>query len=347
VLGVMLRHNDAIPAVAELLRADHFYAYANRLLFTAVVALHADGRPADLVTLADEVKRRGWVEEVGGYGYLAELWDAAPTAANVESYAAIVRDRAQARGLLHYACDMQARALDGRRPAGRLMEEARAELARLEGGGDTRPRFEFIDSAAFAAADYRREWLVRGLLARDEAAVLGGPYKGLKTSMLLDLAVSCGTATPFLGHFPVDKRVRVGFMSGESGGATLQNTARRVCRKKGVSLADATVRWEFTLPQLADPAHLAAVQADIRRYGLEVLIIDPLYLSLLSGTAAEGKDAANLFDMGPLLLAVAQTCLAAGCTPILAHHYKLGRVDHYAEPELLDLAYRLSGKKSA
>jgi replicative DNA helicase len=201
------------------------------------------------------------------------------------------------------------------------------------------PRFSLVDSAAFAAADYRREWLVRRLLVAGQPAVLGGPFKGLKTSTLVDLAISLGTATPFLGHFPVDKAVRVGFMSGESGDATLQDTARRVCRARGVELGDALVWWGFTLPQLADPEHLDALQDLIRKHALEVLLIDPLYLALLAGPAAAGKSAANLYDMGPLLLAVAQRCLAAGCMPLLAHHYKQTRANEFAEPELGDLSH--------
>ena len=63
--------------------------------------LYNDGQPVDLVILADVLKKRKQLEDVGGDAYLAELWDAAPTAANAEYYAKIVRDKAIVRNLIH------------------------------------------------------------------------------------------------------------------------------------------------------------------------------------------------------------------------------------------------------
>lgn len=205
--------------------------------------------------------------------------------------------------------------------------------------GTSPARFEWIDSATFARTEYRLDWLVRRLLAKGQPCVVGGPKKGLKTSTLIDLALSLGTATPFLGHFDVYRRVRVGFMSGESGEATLKETALRVCAAKGIDLAEADVYWGFRLPQLANAAELAALREAIVASKVEVLVIDPLYLSLLSGVGGDGPQASNLYQMGPLLLAVAKTCLDVGCSPILAHHFKLARPSPDAPPGLEDLAF--------
>src|SRR5437764_12826055 len=103
-----------------------------------------------------------------------------------------------------------------------------------------RPR----DSASFAREEYRREWLVEQILAAGQPAVLGGPKKTLKTSLAIDLAISLGSGRPFLGRFAVPRRARVAVLSGESGAATLQETARRVCAARGVELEDCDVLWQ-------------------------------------------------------------------------------------------------------
>src|SRR5438309_446256 len=97
----MLRDNAMI---AEVVRtpcdAGDFYVFANRLIFTAIIDLYRDNKAADAVTLANMLKERQQIEEIGGYEYLATLWDAAPSAANAVFYACIVRDKAMLRALI-------------------------------------------------------------------------------------------------------------------------------------------------------------------------------------------------------------------------------------------------------
>jgi hypothetical protein len=205
---------------------------------------------------------------------------------------------------------------------------------------EERPAFdpEFLTDASFAAADFRPVWLVRRLLVRGQPAVIGGPKKSLKTSLLVDLALSLGTGGRFLGTFPVERRVQVAVVSGESGGWTLQETRRRVAAAKGMD-GPADVVWGLKLPQLADATQVEALAEQVEHYGVEVLLLDPLYLCLLAGVAANELSATNLYQVGPLFAAVARALLSVGCTPIMVHHYKLSRADHYAEPQLEDLAF--------
>src|SRR5262249_9575209 len=93
-----------------------------------VVTLYDKGHPVDLVLLADLLKEQKHIEDVGGYGYLAELWDAAPTAANAEYYARIVRDRAIVRNLIHAGTDILRDAYDQAMPADELLEGAERKI---------------------------------------------------------------------------------------------------------------------------------------------------------------------------------------------------------------------------
>jgi hypothetical protein len=78
----------------------------------------------------------------------------------------------------------------------------------------------------------------------------------------------------------------------------------------------------------------------IVEHKIEVVFIDPLYLCLLSGMEGGRRfEAANLFDMGPLLMEVGQTCLTNGATPILLHHFKQSAPEPYAVPDIGDFAF--------
>lgn len=210
-------------------------------------------------------------------------------------------------------------------------------------GEKTAPAFdlELIDSAAFAAGDYRQDWLVKRLIVEGEPCLLGGPKKVLKTNTAVDLVVSIGSGTPFLGweEFRVWKARRVMFLSGESGRRTIQETARRICVTKGLDLAKLNVHWGFKLPQLSNEEHLAVLEHELKQQGAEVVVVDPLYLSLLAGATAAGKSAANLFDMGPLLMNIAQICLGVNATPILLHHTRKNLAAPNEPLDLEDLAF--------
>jgi replicative DNA helicase len=199
-------------------------------------------------------------------------------------------------------------------------------------------KFAGLDSAAFAVAEYRQEWLVKKLFVRNEPAAVGGPQKALKTMSMVDLAISLGSCSPFLGTFDVPNRVRVLFISGESGGAVVQRAARRICAAKNVKLAECAVNWSFTLPELSNPLHLKILADVVAHVKAEVVIYDPLYLGLLCGAGAKGKEASSIFDMGPLLRNAGKIIQDAGATPFLCHHANR-KAEKNQPMELVDLSF--------
>ncbi len=103
VLGSMMISEDAIAAALEMLDEDCFYHDAHRKIFRAVISLFNKNRPVDMLILTDELKNEGVLEEIGGVSCLARLSAAMPTAANVEYYAGIVREKAVLRSLINVA----------------------------------------------------------------------------------------------------------------------------------------------------------------------------------------------------------------------------------------------------
>jgi replicative DNA helicase len=98
VLGSMLRDNELIPDVVQLVRAENFYVFAHQKIFEAMTTLHLDRhQPVDPVTLANFLKEKQLIEDAGGYAYIVELWEAAPSAGNHKYYADIIRQQALVR----------------------------------------------------------------------------------------------------------------------------------------------------------------------------------------------------------------------------------------------------------
>jgi replicative DNA helicase len=136
VLGSMLRLNRVIGDMVQILKPEDFYADAHRKIFQTIIEHHdRGGQPVDLLILAEQLKQRAWLEDVGGPVYLAELWDAAPTAANAEYYARIVRDKSLVRGLIEAGTEILAKAYDQASPAEQLIEEAAGTVFEMASKG--------------------------------------------------------------------------------------------------------------------------------------------------------------------------------------------------------------------
>src|SRR5947199_341652 len=133
VLGGILLDNAALDRVTELVQADDFYREAHRKVFRAMLDLSARNEPADLITLAEVLKARSELADVGGSAYLAELAERVPTAAHVAQYARIVRDKSTLRGLIGAATQI---AMHGYESGGAPGGSARAilELLRARAG---------------------------------------------------------------------------------------------------------------------------------------------------------------------------------------------------------------------
>jgi replicative DNA helicase len=128
VLGSMLRDNGVIGDVLQIVRMENFYTDAHQKIFQAIQTLYDKGQPVDSALLAEALKEQKYIEDIGGYGYLGELWEAAPTAANAEYYARIVRDKAVVRHLIHASTEVLRDSYDQAMPADELLESAERKI---------------------------------------------------------------------------------------------------------------------------------------------------------------------------------------------------------------------------
>ncbi len=124
VLGAMMFEEAAFIKAIEILRADFFYDENHRKIFSAMSSLFEKNRPIDLVTVSDELKRNNHLEEIGGVGYLTQLTAALPTAAHIDHYAHIVKEKAMLRGLIHNATEIVQKCYEPRTDAAEALDQA-------------------------------------------------------------------------------------------------------------------------------------------------------------------------------------------------------------------------------
>ncbi len=159
VLGSMLRLNDVIGEVIQIVRAENFYSDAHQKVYEAIITLYDRGNPVDLITLAEELRKRGHIEDIGGYGYLGELYEAAPTAANAEYHAHIVRERALVRNLIQASTEILRDAYDQVQPADEMLASAERAILDIAQRGMTGQTYTLEDalSEAYARIDERHQ----------------------------------------------------------------------------------------------------------------------------------------------------------------------------------------------
>jgi len=128
VLGGMLMSKDAISDVVEVIRPGDHYRPAHQLVHEVILDLYSRGEPADPITVANELTKRGEIARVGGAPYLHTLMACVPTAANAGYYARIVRERAVLRRLVEAGTRIVQLGYSGDGDADEIVDRAEAEV---------------------------------------------------------------------------------------------------------------------------------------------------------------------------------------------------------------------------
>ena len=128
ILGGILIENEAINRVTEILDADDFYREAHRKIFNALINLSERDEPADLITLTNELRKIDELDSIGGASYLASLIDSVPTAANIQYYARIVKEKAILRKLIQTSTEIITQSYEDRGDVESFLDEAERSI---------------------------------------------------------------------------------------------------------------------------------------------------------------------------------------------------------------------------
>ena len=338
VIGAVSVDNDAMPTALEIITIDDFYRETHRKIFKAMKDLHEQKKPMDLVTMVEELKSRGELEEVGGASYLATLIDCVPTAANIKYYARIVKEKAVARKTLAASRDMQTRIQDGQSSA-ETIDEARRTLDALSNEADaicgvnvddlidfqerSRQYVRFIkrvDEFRFVTGFPRLDKEIRGVAPGEVMTVLAysGTFKSaFLQHLLLRSARESGLYSLFFSlEMPAVKLFeREASMQSGVNGYTIEykwkheptnaENIHRQCREGGSNRLIVCERPRLTIEQIA-----RYIDATRRKYG-EIGAVGIDYLGLM---AAPGK---TLFERTAYLCPELKNLAKAKNVPVI------------------------------
>ena len=128
VLGACMLEKDAYMNVCDILVPDSFYEPVNQKIFQAITTLGLNQRPIDMMTVTEQLRQEGTLEEVGGAIHITELTARVYSAANVEYHARIIAQKYLARRLISFAAQIETKAFDQSNDVDDLLQEAEGQL---------------------------------------------------------------------------------------------------------------------------------------------------------------------------------------------------------------------------
>ncbi|MGZ4134221.1 MAG: replicative DNA helicase [Tumebacillaceae bacterium] len=135
VLGAILIEADALTTVTELLVPFDFYRKTHQMIYEAMLKVAESGEPVDLVTVTAELQDAGQIEEIGGVAYLANLANSVPTAANVDHYSALVREKSVMRRLINTATKIATTGYEGGVDVAEMIDDAEKRILEITQAG--------------------------------------------------------------------------------------------------------------------------------------------------------------------------------------------------------------------
>ena len=148
VIGSMLLDQEAVITASEMLKEDDFYNSRFRILFSSIVSLYRENKPADLVTLTERLKENNVPEEVSSIEFISNIISSVPTSANVKYYAEIVQQKALLRELIRTTVDITNRCYQDSGDINELMDDTERTVFQIVQSRSTSEDFTPINEVA-------------------------------------------------------------------------------------------------------------------------------------------------------------------------------------------------------
>ena len=252
VLGALMIDKDAFSIVSEILRPETFYEPRNQKIYQAIQTLNMSERPVDIMTVTEQLKKDGTLEDVGGPAYIMDLSSHVASSAHIEYHSRVLAQKFMARQLISFASVIETKAFDETQDVDELMQEAEGSLFELS-QKNMRQDYTQIDPVVKNAV----EILQRAAANTDGLTGISTGYTDLddKTSgwQNSDLVILAGRpamgktafALSLAKNIAVDDRVPVAFFSLEMSNVQLVNRLiSNVCEISGKKILNGQLDQE-------------------------------------------------------------------------------------------------------
>jgi hypothetical protein len=315
VLGAVLIAPEALSVVREKVGPDDF-SPRNRPIYLGILSLADHGEPADLITLTDELRDRGLLEQCGGTAYISGLTSTMPTAANVAYYADIVQEAAVKRRILNLSNTINEQILSPGVDVAGIIEKIRTEISSIERAAAIATTAVNLRTMDDILAYEDPEPLIEGLIPRHSIVVLSGWTGDGKTLVSHEVERSVCEGFPVFGNpaFNVHRPGMVILFDEETPAPMLKERLVRM----GFHSALPFRIGHFTGLRLDDENHFQIILTLVRELRPELVVFD----SLIRFHMQEENDASG---MAPIMGKLRQ--LANLTTVIVIHHTVKADVD--------------------
>jgi replicative DNA helicase len=307
VLSACLFENEAIDIAAELIGPEAFYKPANGLIYQTILDLHAGGDPVDQLSVCEELRKQGKLEQVGGEATIASLAGEITGAANVAYHCKILKDKLSLRRSIAVATSLRGMCFETNADPEDIASQMQLQAQRILDAQETRPQRRMSEVMTDAYS-----WLVEkankpgpmgiptGLPALDKIVdgwlpgnliVIAGPTGEGKTALALDNfalhAGKHGIPTAIFSLEMADVQIGVRLVSGESRFDTSKISYHKPNSEEWAAISDACARLA-SLPLFIDESpdvNIGQMGAKLRRFqrdnGVQLAVVD--YLQLMDG----------------------------------------------------------------
>jgi replicative DNA helicase len=220
ILGALMVDRDLVPIVSEIVQKSDFYAPHHATVYDAITALYERGEPVDKVSVAEELRRRKLLDEVGGADFISLLLNTVPTAASAEYYARLVAEKSILRSLITAGSRITGIAFEQPENVDDVVDQCEQmifEIGRRSAGGFTlvrdllKPAFEKIDTlyhqrgtvTGVPSGFARLDQFTTGFQPGELIIIAARPSMG-KTSLCLNIALNAARAGKHVALFSLE-----------------------------------------------------------------------------------------------------------------------------------------------